>query len=215
MNKPKLILFDLLTAAMDSWTVWELVAGNKEDGKKWRFQYLKEAYGCGTYRPYETLVKEAAIKAGFDPEWAIGLEDNWCTMRGWPETKNVLGQLKKEYALGIVTNCSEKLGRQAAEQIGVNFDVIVTAEQAGFYKPDPRPYQLALELAGVKPSEAVFVAGSAYDMLGTSKVGLKTIWHNRIGMAKPEGMPEPDLIISTLEELPVAISKVWKQYNAS
>ena len=80
--KPKIILFDLLTALMDSWTIWEEAAGNREDGLKWRFQYLKITYGCGAYRPYETLVREAAVAAGFDASLADELEKRWCTLRG-------------------------------------------------------------------------------------------------------------------------------------
>lgn len=205
-NKPKLILFDLLTALMDSWTIWEEAAGDKKAGRKWRFEYLKITYGCGAYRPYETLVEEAALAAGFNRSFADELQKRWHTLRGWPECFQVLTNLKKDFRLGVVTNCSEKLGRQAAAQIGIDFDVVVTAAQAGYYKPDPRPYELALKLADVKASEAIFVAGSAYDMLGTSKVGLATIWHNRIGMAKPEAIPSPMLVISSLNQLPKAIS---------
>lgn len=65
-NKPKLILFDLLTALMDSWAIWEEAAGDKKAGRKWRFEYLKITYGCGAYRPQETLVEEAALAAGFN-----------------------------------------------------------------------------------------------------------------------------------------------------
>ncbi len=204
-KQPKIILFDLLTALMDSWTIWEEAAEDREKGLKWRYAYLKITYGCGAYRPYETLVREAAVAAGYDPSLGDALEKRWCTLRGWPEATEILKTLKNHYRLGVVTNCSERLGRQAAAQMGVDFDVVVTAAQAGFYKPDPRPYAMALKEAGVTPDEALFVAGSAYDMLGTSKVGLPTIWHNRIGMKKPEGIPNAMIQIDTLNKLPETI----------
>ena len=34
------ILFDLLTALLDSWTVWNRAAGSDELGRKWRAEYL-------------------------------------------------------------------------------------------------------------------------------------------------------------------------------
>jgi FMN phosphatase YigB (HAD superfamily) len=68
----------------------------------------------------------------------------------------------------------------------------VTSEEAGFYKPDPRPYERALARLQVEPSQAAFVAGSGYDMFGTSKVGLRTYWHNRVGLALPEGAARPE-----------------------
>ena len=54
------VVFDLLTALIDSWTLWNDVAGSPENGMKWRRRYLGITYGCGAYRPYETLVREAA-----------------------------------------------------------------------------------------------------------------------------------------------------------
>jgi hypothetical protein len=35
------------------------------------------------------------------------------------------------------------------------------------------------------------VAGSAYDLFGTARVGLPTWWHDRIGMTAPPGAPAP------------------------
>jgi FMN phosphatase YigB (HAD superfamily) len=50
---------------------------------------------------------------------------------------------------------------------------------------------MALDELGVVPGRCLFVAGSAYDLFGTSKVGLATYWHDRIGMAPPRNIPEP------------------------
>lgn len=203
--KPKIILFDLLTALLDSWQVWNETAGSEDVGKKWRMTYLKLTYNCGEYRPYETLVEEAAIAAGFDRALAKGLHENWKNLQPWAESASVLSRLKQDYRLGVVTNCSNELGHIAADAVGVPFDVVITSEQAGFYKPDPRPYQLALDLAGVKAEDAIFVAGSAYDLIGTAKVGIPTIWHNRIGLTAPEDAPKPIKEIKTLDELPALI----------
>ena len=93
--------------------------------------------------------------------------------------------------LGVVTNCSEHFGRAAASRLGVPFEVIVTSERARFYKPDPRPYQLALKELALTPSEVLFVAGSGFDLIGTSRVGLDTYWHNRVGLERPPTAPPP------------------------
>ncbi|MNT29727.1 (S)-2-haloacid dehalogenase 4A [compost metagenome] len=108
--------------------------------------------------------------------------------------------LRPHCLLGVVTNCSERLGRRAAGLLGVDWDVVVTSEAAGFYKPDPRPYELALARLQVAPSQAAFVAGSGYDMFGTAKVGLRTYWHNRVGLLLPEGAMEPEVQSPRLEE---------------
>ena len=92
--------------------------------------------------------------------------------------------------IGVVTNYSERLGRIVAGCLGVELDVLVTAERAGFYKPHPRTYGLAIEELGVARDRCLFVAGSAYDLFGTAKVGLPAYWHDRLGMTPPAGMPE-------------------------
>ena len=93
--------------------------------------------------------------------------------------------------LGVVTNCSEALGRLAASRVPAPFSVIVTAERAGCYKPDPRPYRSHSTRLGVIAERCLFVAGSAYDLFGTARVGLPTWWHDRIGMTVPPDAPAP------------------------
>ena len=123
-------------------------------------------------------------------------------MQPWPGAQETLGAIAAAgVPLGVVTNCSEQLGRIAADRLGVDLAVIVTAERAGFYKPDPRPYRLGLEELKVDPEHCLFVAGSAYDLAGTAKVGLATYWHDRIGMTAPEGVPTPLAHESSLEPL--------------
>jgi len=82
----------------------------------------------------------------------------------------------------VVTNCSEALAATAVACTDIDFDVVVTAERAGYYKPDPRPYEQALAELRMTANRCVFVAGSAYDLFGASKIGLPTFWHDRIGM---------------------------------
>lgn len=185
------VLFDLLTGLLDSWSVWNRVAGSEAAGKRWRAAYLELTYGCGAYRPYETLVAEAARKTGLPEGVSLDLQQQWSAIEPWPEAPDVLREVGKAHRLGVVTNCSERLGRAAASRVGVPFDVVVTAERAGFYKPDPAPYHLALSELGISAKEALFVAGSGFDLIGAARVGLDTYWHNRIGLSRPAGAPPP------------------------
>jgi 2-haloalkanoic acid dehalogenase type II len=200
--KYRAVLFDLLTGLLDSWSVWNRVAGGEEPGRRWRAAYLELTYGCGAYRPYETLVAQAAEQVGLPASLASELQMQWHTILPWPGTE-VLKKL--DARLGVVTNCSEKLGRAAAARVGVAFDVIVTSERAGFYKPHPAPYQLALEELALEPKQVLFVAGSGFDLIGTSRVGLDTYWHNRVGLKRPPGAPPPLRESRTLDELPLLL----------
>jgi 2-haloalkanoic acid dehalogenase type II len=186
------VLFDLLSALLDSWSLWENVAGSKTAGQRWRLAYLRRTYAAGAYRPYQTLVADAAVEAGLGRHLADNLAARYGELRAWPCVSRALAPLVAEgLPLGIVTNCSDALGRIAATRVPAPFAVVVTAERAGFYKPDPHPYRLALTELGVSAERCLFVAGSAYDLLGASRVGLPVWWHNRIGMTQPTDAPLP------------------------
>lgn len=198
----KAILFDLLTGLLDSWSVWNRVAGSEASGRRWRAAYLELTYGCGAYRPYETLVAEAARATGLPEALAQWLEAAWPQIAPWEEAPRILRALAASHRLGVVTNCSERLGRAAAQKLGVRLDVIVTSERAGFYKPDPAPYRLALSELKLDPGEVLFVAGSGFDLIGTGRVGLDTYWHNRVGLQAPAGAPAAMHESRSLADLP-------------
>ena len=196
------VLFDLLTALLDSWTLWNRVAGSEERGGKWRAAYLRRTYRAGRYRPYETLVAEAAREVGLPTTLAACLAARYHELKPWREVGEVLGTLRREgLRLGAVTNCSEELGATAVACTSVDFDVVVTAERIGYYKPDPRPYETALAELDATASRCLFVAGSAYDLFGAHKVGLPTYWHDRVGMEPPANAPRPLAHYRTLHPL--------------
>jgi 2-haloacid dehalogenase len=196
------VLFDLLTALLDSWSLWNDVAGDAETGQRWRAEYLRITYATGHYRPYEHLVSDAAEAVGLPRDLADELALRYADIRPWPEAAAVLGQLHDAgVLLGVVTNCSEALGRLAAARVPVPLQVVVTAERGGHYKPDPAPYRLALNELSVEPQRCLFVAGSAYDLIGTARVGLPAWWHDRIGMVPPPNAPAPIARHATLTPL--------------
>lgn len=201
MQRYDAILFDLLTALIDSWSLWNRVAGGEAAGRKWRAEYLRLTYGCGSYVAYEELVQKAALATGLSAAHADRLDADWDDLQPWDDAVALLGDLKPHYRLGVVTNCSERLGKRAAARMQVPFDCIVTAERAGTYKPDPVPYRLALEELGLPAGRVLFVAGSGFDLIGTGRVGMDTLWHNRVGLSAPQGAPPPAAQASTLRPM--------------
>ncbi|MBV7483658.1 HAD-IA family hydrolase [Bordetella sp. BOR01] len=196
---PRAVLFDLLTALLDSWTVWNTAAGSESAGRAWRAEYLRLTYGCGRYEPYEQLVRQAARACHLPDSAPAALEAGWHTLPPWSGARELLLALRPHCKLAVVTNCSQRLGHQAAALLGIEWDAVVTSEEAGYYKPDPHAYRMALDRLEVEPGGAAFVAGSGYDLFGTSRVGLRTYWHNRVGLALPQGAPEPELQSPTLD----------------
>jgi 2-haloalkanoic acid dehalogenase type II len=192
------VIFDLLTALIDSWTLWNAVAGSSEAGMKWRRRYLEITYGCGAYRPYETLVREAARDVGLPERLGDTLEERWDELSPWPEARGVLDRIP--VPLAVATNCSIRLGQRAARRVGVLFSLVETAESVGFYKPRPEVYRAVLEKLGTPPERTLFVAGSASDVPGARAVGMPVYGHNRIGLPARDDA-RPNFLEKSLEPL--------------
>ena len=196
------VVFDLLTALLDSWSLWNRAAGSAADGLRWRHAYLELTYGCGAYRPYEDLVREAANKAAVSASAADRLVADWNMLQPWPEAQQVLAGISaRGVALGVITNCSRLLGQQAAERVGVRFSVVLTSEETGFYKPRPESYRAVLDQIGSDPDRTLFVAGSPADIPGAAGVGMPVFWHTRAGLPFVANAARPFLIADTLDPL--------------
>ena len=174
--------FDLLTALLDTWSLWSDVAGDRVLGMRWHAASQALLRGK-RYRPFEEIVRESASEVGVDGKHADELLRRWGEFEPWPDVPPVLERLDGTRRF-VVTNCSRKLGRLAAFRAG-RFELVLTAEDAGAYKPDPLPYRMALDRLGLDPAEVLFVAGSAHDVGGAARVGMDVYWANRGGAPAP------------------------------
>ena len=99
-----------------------------------------------------------------------------------PEVSAALRPLRQRYKLAIFTNSDDDLIAPTVESIGVPFDYVITAQQAGAYKPSRELFEYAYRKMGVSPGETVHVAmGMYWDMKARHELGLRGIWVNRRG----------------------------------
>jgi len=175
--------FDLLTALLDTLPLWRSAAGDDDLGTRWHTANQRLLRGK-PYTPFDDLVHESAQEVGLGRAQATTLLSRWGEAQPWPDTRRALIALGSTQRF-IVTNCSQKLGERAAKQAG-EFAFVMTAEQAGAYKPDPRPYRAALAAIGMDATRVLFVAGSAHDVGGAKRVGLDVYWANRLGAPPPD-----------------------------
>ena len=110
----------------------------------------------------------------------------------------VLREIARDRPIGVATNCSQALGVRAAGLVGAPFRSVVTAESAGFYKPDPRMYGAGVEALRVPADRVVFVAGSPRDIRGAVLAGLKVVWHNPAGL---DGGGAEQLAVAVIRDL--------------
>jgi 2-haloalkanoic acid dehalogenase type II len=164
------VLLDLLMAVMNSLQVWSAAARDRARGLKWR-DAVTARMSQGAYRPYGEIVAEAAAEIGLPDGSRSELFESWKRMQPWPDAA-ALARLTLPYA--FVTNSSTPLARIAAERSGLRPLFVLSAEEAGWYKPHRNVYREACRRLGSSPERIVFVAGSRYDAEGASAAGLQT-----------------------------------------
>jgi 2-haloacid dehalogenase len=129
----------------------------------------------------------------------------------FPEVSDVLRQLKSAgLKTAILSNGSPTMLEAAVNnaKLGGLFDAVLSVEDVGVYKPDPRVYQLAVDRLGIPAAKISFQSSNAWDAHAASALGMKVIWCNRYGQC-PERLPgRPDLEIKTLSELPEIVGAI-------
>jgi putative hydrolase of the HAD superfamily len=105
--------------------------------------------------------------------------------------REALKSLKeKGYMLGIVTDTANpihvKLSWFERGGFGHVWDSIISSQEIGVEKPDPRIYLAALQQLGLSAKEAVFVGHSPEELDGANAIGMKTIAFNYGGAAKAD-----------------------------
>ena len=125
--------------------------------------------------------------------------------------KTMLEQLHGKYKLGIVSNfaipeCLLKLLK--ANGLDGLFNAVVVSGAVNKRKPSPEIFKGALKMLDVSASETVFVGDTIdADVEGPKAVGMKVIYIERRVQKKSEKFL-PDQTIKSLNELPLALSKV-------
>ncbi|MBI3707915.1 MAG: haloacid dehalogenase type II [Proteobacteria bacterium] len=133
----------------------------------------------------------------------------------FPDSTQALRYLKEHYKLAILSNVDRESFKGSKRQLGVEFDLIVTAQDVGSYKPDRRNFEhLLARLAemGIAKSQVLHTAESLYhDVTPAKALGLATAWiHRRHGKTgsgatkPPVGDVKPDFRFTSLGELAAA-----------
>jgi 2-haloacid dehalogenase len=173
----------------------------------------------GEYRRYrevlQSVVRQFGEQLGFTPtdQEVRSLPESLQDWKPWPDTAAALRQLNSRFRLVIVSNVDDDLFADTRPQLGVEFDQIITAQQAGAYKPSLKIFELALSRAGVSADRILHIGQSVYhDVIPAQSLGLATVWVNRPSARAGVGAVKavkgrPDLQVSSLAELAAACAQ--------
>jgi 2-haloacid dehalogenase len=172
----------------------------------------------GEFHPYRQVLESVVCgfgdRLGFHPTQAqaSSLPDSMADWRPFPDTVAALRQLKARYQLAIISNVDDDLFAATASCLEIAFDHVITAQQAGAYKPSAKIFNLAKQRIGVASAQWLHAAQSVYhDVIPGRSMGIATVWVNRpsrrpgAGAAKAAA-GQPDLEVPDLQTLASRLS---------
>ncbi len=163
-----------------------------------------------TYLTYRCVLRRMMAEMGnvlgircSEPELDC-LADSLADWPVFPEVTEALAALQTRFKLAVISNVDDELFAGTAEALKVDFDAVVTAEQARSYKPNRRNFDLASARMGVETDAWLHVAESLFhDIEPANRLGIASVWVNRAGRGGGTRRTDavPDLVVSDLAEL--------------
>jgi 2-haloacid dehalogenase len=129
-------------------------------------------------------------------------------IEAYPDALTVLEALKRAgRPAAILSNGSPRMlsAAVASARLGPFLDHVVSIEEAGIYKPQPRVYELMVRRLGIEAEHICFVSSNGWDAAGAAHFGFKAVWANRGGAPRERLPGEPAAELRTLDGLPALL----------
>ena len=192
--KPTFVTFDVYGTLIDWETgIWDAFAAEAQrDGFTIEreeilpmFMEISREIEGGSYELYAEVLRRTVVEIAKRLGWPLEpsrsgfLPDSVQRWLPFRETRQALEKLAKAYHVGLLSNIDDKLLGQTRRHIGLDFDIVVTAQQVRSYKPDPAHFNECARRIGGKKGW-IHVASSYYhDIEPCVKAKIPVIWVNR------------------------------------
>lgn len=138
---------------------------------------------------YPEVVARSAIAAGamrgvaVPTDMAARIGASVPAWPAFPDSTEALTRLQRHFKLIILSNVDRSSFAGSNARLGVAFDAVLTAQDIGSYKPDPRNFGALLAHTvdmGIAPGKLLHVAQSLFhDHVPAKAAGLPTVWIDR------------------------------------
>jgi 2-haloacid dehalogenase len=98
----------------------------------------------------------------------------WHFLPPWPDSVEGIGQIKRDFIVGPLSNGNTALLVDMAKAAGLPWDVILGSDISQAYKPSPDAYRRPAALLGLDPGEVMLVAAHNEDLAAARRSGLAT-----------------------------------------
>ena len=144
----------------------------------------------------------------------------WHRLVPWPDVVGGLARLKQRHIIAPLSNGNVALMVNLAKHAGLPWDVILGAEIANAYKPDPDAYRRAAALLDLAPDECLMVAAHNNDLVAAAATGMKTAFVPRpdeYGRGQTTDLaagPNVDIVASDFLDLASKLEARGAEFNA-
>jgi 2-haloacid dehalogenase len=167
---------------------------------------MSDPSGAGGSRYYQSFwdITRAALRYSLE-RLALAQSDaveaslmgQYAKLDAFPENLGVLRRIKEQgIATAILSNGSVDMLDTAVASAGMEklLDKVISVEKVRTFKTTPSSYGLVGDAFGVQPQEVLFVSSNAWDALGATWFGFKTLWVNRQGLPFEAIGPRPTYV---------------------
>jgi 2-haloacid dehalogenase len=221
MDKPRAVLFDAYGTLFDVYSVGllaeQLFPGHGQQlSVLWRDKQIEYTRLVTTsddgahYRPFWELTRAGLrwackrLAVELTPAAEERLMNQYRHLSPFPENREVLTALKKRgIVTGILSNGDPDMLGVAVRSSGLDdlLDHVLSVDSVRKYKTHPDAYALGTKATGLPAQQVAFVSCNAWDALGATWYGYRTLWVNRYQLPFEELGTQPVRTGSSLRDV--------------
>lgn len=219
----KAVVFDAYGTLFDVYSIQALAeklypSHGADISVKWRDKQIEytrlitqsdphNSNGSKYYQPFWELTKLSLeytldrLKLDRSSEQVNKLMEQYSRLTPFPENLAVLQKIKvMGLTTAILSNGSPEMLASAVKSAGMEdvLDHIISVDRIRLFKTSPESYGLVQLTIPVSKEEVLFVSSNAWDALGATWYGFKTLWINRQNLPSEAIGRQPDYIGSDL-----------------
>jgi 2-haloacid dehalogenase len=187
--RPKYVSFDCYGTLINYQItpITKVLVGDQVPAEQWdrfvaEFRGYRYDQVCGEYYAYEQVLHDSFERVC--RRWGLEVDPNAGKqfadgVRSWGPHADVPTPLKKmgeNYKLVILSNADDSFLAESVPRLGADFHAVLTAEQAGYYKPRYAAFEYMLDQLDAKPEDFVHVAAhTRYDLMPMHDLGFPNL----------------------------------------
>lgn len=221
MPAPEAVVFDAygtlldINAAMAQHAArlgarWEALSAEWR-AKQLEYTWVRSLTGAAHHEDFWLCTRDAldfvfARNGIADRMLAKDLMEAYRTLPAYPEVPEMLKAVRElGVATAILSNGTPGMLEAALEASGLApmIDEVLSVEEVGVFKPDPRVYRLATRQFGCPPDRLVFVSANAWDAQAAHAFNMTVVRVDRAGAPDEYGLAAAEVpVLRDLSSLP-------------